>query len=346
MASAQEIINTVLSNAYQNLLDRFPNGTSWDNIAQVGDFITSSENNMNTFMNALINKIAETHIKSKMFSNPLGILKGTKVPYGKTIEEVFINPVTSMPYQTDGTYLLKNYTPDGKACYFGQNRQSTYPITINKPQLAQAFKSEQDFMSFYNSIISALYSGDAVDEYTLMKRMLSLAVQNGIMQTVQVGTLIDPKQFAKSISTFSKLFTFNSPDYNGYNLVNKTKIENGETAVQTFCPVEDQCLIIRADVQTEIDYEVLATMFHMEVAKLEAMTIVVDNFGEQADSNGDLLHNVYAILCDRSAIQVRDSEFTVNQKFIESNLSWNVFLHHWQFIYLSMFANCVAFVEK
>lgn len=334
MATAVEILATIRDNASDDFIERVP-AVTIDNLGQIGNAITKDTNIMNEFITALVNKVAFSHIRSKMYKNPLERLKSAGVPYGNTIEEIFVNPATDVGYQKDGTYLLRTTTPDGKTAYYGQNRQGCYPLSISEAQLAKAFRSEQEFMSFYNSIVSALYSGDNIDEFTMTKKMLALAIDNDAM-TVVDADLTQPKELSKAISNMSKMFTFASNQFCGYNRVNLTSIENGETPCITFCPTENQVLLVRADAQTEIDYEVLATMFHMEVAKLEAMTILVDDIPSTTK-------DIYAMLIDREAIQIRDTVYRTEIEFIKSNLTWNLWLHHWEFIFLSMFGNAIAF---
>lgn len=334
MASAIEILNAIRDNDLVEFAGRIPLATK-NNLNEVGNSITSDKNIMNSFIPALVNKVIMSEIKSKMYKNPLSRLKTVGVPYGSTIEEIFINPATDLGFQKDGTYLLSNQTPDGKTAYYGQNRQGFYMKSIREVELQQAFRSEQEFMSLYNSIVSALYSGDNIDEFLIAKQMLGLAIDNDAIQRVDCD-ILQPKELAKSLSNLSKTFTFVSKQFNGYNKVNASKITAGEKPCITFCPTENQCLLIRADVQTEIDYEVLATMFHMEVAKLEAMTIIVDEIPS-------VEYDTYALLCDRESIQIRDTVYRTDTEFIKSNLTWQIMLHHWQFVYLSMFGNCVAF---
>ena len=77
-------------------------------------------------------------------------------------------------------------------------------------------------------------------------------------------------------------------------------------------------------------------MCNMEVAKLEAMTILVDEFPSEN-------YAIYAMLVDKETIQIRDTVYRTEVEFIKSNLTWNLWLHHWQFIFLSMFGNAVVF---
>lgn len=329
------ILGTILDESTDLYKSRVPEYTK-NNLKQVGDAITSDKNIMNEYISSLINKIALSNVKSKMYNNPLARLKqSASVPYGRTIEEIYVNPAVDQGFDTDGTKLLKQTKPDGKTCYYGLNRQSTYAVTITRAQLQQAFSSEQSFMSLYNQILSSMYSGDQIDEFMLTKAVVAKAIDETAVQIVKTD-LAYPKDMQKAISNMSKQFTFPSTEFAGYNLVNIDDIANGETPCITFCDPSKQALLIRADAQTEINYEVLATLFHVDIVQLEAMTILVDQF--PCDN-----FDIYAVLCDVDAIQIRDSVFETDDQRLGNALSWNFWLHHWQFLFVSMFGNMVAF---
>ena len=334
--NSTDILNAIRDNASTFYGERVPESTR-NNLAQIGDAITSDTNIMNEFITSLVNKVALSNVKSKMFKNPLARLKKAGIPMGNTIEEIYINPAIDVTYDNDQKKLLKTTKPDGKVAYYGLNRKSEYPVTVNELELRRAFTNEQEFMSMYNAIVVSLYSGDNIDEFLLMKGVLSKAVDSNAITTVECD-LSDPANVSKSISNLSKQFEFPNTEFSGYNLVNKNKIASGETKCVTFCPRDRQVLLLRADVETEINYEVLARMFHIDLVELKAMTILVDSF--------TATKNVYAVLCDIDAIQVRDVVFKVTSQYISNTLEWNFWLHHWQHMYLSMFGNAVAFVEK
>jgi hypothetical protein len=341
--SAIDILNTIRDNSTTDYISRVPSATR-DNLLQVGQAITAEKNIMNDFMTMLINKIALTTVKVRMYHNPLAKLKqGNGRPLGNTIEELFVNPAKDQGYSEDSTLLLATKKADGKACYYGLNRQGDYMVTISKQALLRAFSSERSFMNFYNAQINSLYSGDQIDEFLLAKNVFSTNIDNENMKMIECD-ISAPKDVAKAISNVSSLFEFASTTFNGYNLVNAANITAGETKVNTFCPVQNQVLLIRADVMTEINYEVLASMFHMELAKLQAMTIKVDNFNTiQLKSDNTKRFDTYAVLCDVEALQMLDDVFETDSQYIGSSMKWNVWLHHWEWIYLSLFANCVAF---
>lgn len=331
-----DILNAIRDNASELYAERVPESTS-NNLQQVGNAITEDENIMNEFMKGLVNKVAFSNVKSKMFKNPLARLKKAGVPMGNTIEEIFINPATDVTYDNDQKKLLATTKPDGKVAYYGLNRKSEYPVTVNEVELRRGFTNEQEFMSLYNSIVTSLYSGDNIDEFLLMKGVFAKAVDNNSIRIIDCD-ISNPANISKTISNMSKNFEFPSNQFAGYNLVNKDKFNGNDKECVTFCPKKNQVLLLRSDVETEINYEVLAKMFHIELVELKAMTILVDDFPSTT-------REVYAILCDIDAVQVRDVVFKITSQYIGNTLEWNFWLHHWQHLFLSMFGNAVAFAK-
>lgn len=329
-----DILGTIRDNSDDLYIERIEEYNG-DNLNQIGNIITSDKNIMNSFINAIINKIASTNIISRMYNNPLSKLKSTDVPMGSTIEEIFVNPATDVGYQKDGAMLLKTTKPDGKTAYFGLNRQSTYPTSISKNELKQAFTSESSFMSLYNRIITTLYSGDQIDEFILTKAVVSKTVDEGNITIIE-SDIAQPKAIAKDISNMSKAFSFPSTKFAPYNKINATLFVGDDKECITFCPLENQVLLLRADVETEINFEILANMFNMQLAEIKAMTILIDSFPTKNCE-------IYAVLCDKDSIQIRDNTFETDNFYNGSNMQYNVWLQHWQFIFCSTFGNMVAF---
>lgn len=335
-AIVAQILATIADNASDLYNDRVPSYTR-DNLKQIGDAITSDKNIMNEYITALVGKVAFSRVVSKIYQNPLAKLKSQGVPMGSAIEEIFINPATDMGFDRDGNKLLKTTKPDGKVAYYANPRKASYPVSISKVDIMRGFTSEGEYMALVNKIIASMYSGDNIDEFMLMKGLFGAAVDEGAI-LIEPTDLSDVKGMAKAISTYSKNFIFPSTKYCGYNLVNATKITEGEKPCITFCPQENQVLLMTANAQTELHYEYLASVFNMEVTEIKAMTILVDDFLSET-------HDVFAVLIDKEAIQVRDIIFEVADQEIGSNLTWNYWLHHWGYLYLSMFGNAVAFAK-
>lgn len=332
-----QILNTIRANNSAQYQERIPEATQ-ANLQDVGIAITEYEATTNEFLNALINKIAFSIVSNRRYKNPLAILKKGGKPFGTDIEEIFTNPVEAVTFNgSDTEDMLKVTKPDVKTIYHKMNRQDKYPVSISTPQLQKAFKSAGEMEKFVTSIITAMYSGDDMDEYLLMRNLISSGITDKKVKSVSVaydGGAESSKDLVKLLKTLSLNFTFASKDYNGYNELNAEAIEAGTiTPCTTWTPKENQVLLIRADVDAATDVEVLAKAFNMEKTDFLQRKIVVDNFGDE---------DTLCFLCDESVFQIYDDWFQVRSFDNGSNLTTNYWLHHWQTISLSLFGNGVA----
>lgn len=339
--NVKDLLEIMRDNASDMYIARVPAYTK-DNFSEIGNAIMSDPFIKNEFITTLVDKVALMHISSKMFKNPLHILKRSEgVPLGNSVEEIFINPAKDVGWEKDGNTLLKTTTPDAKVAYYKMNRKGKYPVTIRDMDIARAFQSEQNFMEFYNNIIISLYSGDEIDEFVLTKNLVGKVIENGAM-TVVKSDIADSKALIKSISNVSKSMTFPTTALCGFNLLNKAEIEAGTlTPITTWTPLKNQCIIMRADVETEINFEVLANVFNLELAEIKAKTVLVDEIPCTT-------HDVYAVIADENCYQIRDYNNTPIMKQFENGsvLERTFWLHHWQSYDFSMFGNAVAFAKE
>ena len=331
------ILNTIHAQGSAMYQERVPQATR-DNLQEVGTSITSYQNTTNEFLNALVNRIAFVIVSNRRFKNPLAILKKGGKPFGTDIEDIYTNPVKAVQFDGSNTSDMLNVTkPDVKTIYYRMNRQDKYPVSISTPQLQKAFTSGGEMEKFITSIITAMYSGDEMDEYLLMRNLVVGAIADSKVVVKEVDYTGDEetsKQLIILLKTLSTNFTFPSNSYNGYNELNKAGIDGKTiTPCTTWCPKENQILLIRSDVDAVTDVEVLAKAFNMSKTDFLARKIVVDSFGDE---------NTIAFLCDESVFQVYDDQYQVRSFENGSNLTTNYWLHHWQTMSMSLFGNGVA----
>lgn len=336
-----EILNTIRDNNSQMYQERIPESTD-TNIKDVGNAILSYEATTNEFLGALVNRIAFVEVANRRYKNPLSILKKPGKPFGTDIEEIFTNPTSAETFDGNATGdLLSIAKPDVKTIFHRMNRQDKYKVSISTPQLQKAFTSNFEMENLITSIINAMYSGDEMDEYLLMRNLVSQGIAENKVVSFEVdydGGEGTSKELIKLLKTLSLNFTFMNDQYNGYNVLNKTGIEAGSvTSCKTWTPKENQVLLIRSDVDACTDVEVLAKAFNMDKTDLLKRKIVVDSFGD-ADT--------LCFLGDENAFQVRDDLFETRSFNNGSNLTTNYWLHHWQTISLSLFGNGVAIKQK
>jgi len=334
MPDITNIVNTILANGSTEYQSRVPQATR-DNIVAVGNAILSYGSTTNEFLSALVNKIAFTLVKTKVWENPLAILKKGTKPLGYDIENVHVNPAADGGYSASGSTLLSTVTPDVKTEYFRLNRQGQYTATVYRNQLRHAFTSWENFNALIDAIVNSLYSGDYIDEFILMKNTLADAVLNQKMITASitaVTTEATAKAFITAVKQASSGMTYPGTAFNAY-----AKAGGAGNPVTTWTPKDQQILICRSDLLNYIDVNVLAAAFNMGKAEFMGRVIEVDNFGSMS--------NINAILMDEATLQVYDdmSELTefMNPKGLYTNFFWN----HWQTYAVSLMANAIAFVD-
>ena len=330
-----EMLNAIrneASSAYQNAV---PVATPM-NLTDVGNPILTYTTVANEFLDALVNKIVAQVIYRKMWNNPLAVLKKDAMPLGMDVEEMQANPATASAY--DGTDtgmadLLKVQKPDVKAAWYRLNRTEKYKVTINNDQLTNAFTSWPNLEGFIAMIVDTLYNGATIDEFKYTKQLITDAYTDSKINTVTVTNPTNQdtgRAFQVALRNLSMQFTFPSSAYNNY-------VKMGGTGARiSWSPIEDQIIIIRADVAANIGVEVLSAAFNISYADYLARQIIVDSF----DAGGKVL----AVLADTKAFQIREKLRQFATFWNAASLSWQYYFHCWDTFSLSPFHNATALV--
>jgi hypothetical protein len=323
MSYTVDMLNTIRNGASTEYQERIPQATR-DNITAVGNAILSYTLTMNEFATALINKIGLTILSSKMAKNKLAKFKKGMLPYGKDVEEVFIEMAKSEgSYDPTGANPLGRRLPDIKTIYHRQNRQDKYVKSITKAQLKSAFTSENGLQDLLSGIVNSIYSGSNYDEFVLMKQLLGAYEANyfdyGVPAIVDEASA---KEFVKTVRKAVNDLSFMSSTYN-------------KAGVMTNSEVKDLVLLVNKDVIAEVDVEVLAKAFNMGKTDFEPEIITLDDFGGML--------NTYGLLVDKDFFKVFDTLNEAAEQFNADGLFTNHFFHIWQIMSTSQFKNAVRF---
>lgn len=331
------ILNTILANASADFKARVPVATQ-TNIEDYGAAVMEYEPVTNEFIKSLINNVCYVSASNRRFTNPLSKLKSAAKPFGYMVGEVHTNPAKDKGYDiSDVEDLLSVDEPDMETIYHRENRKSKYKVSISIPELQKAFTSYGEMEALILDKTNSLYSGDEIDEYTMMRLGVSNSIKDGKIKTIEVeytGDEATSKELIKVVKTLSNNLTFPSKDYNGYNIVNAAEITAGTKQGRiSWTPKENQILLIRSDVDACTDVEVLAKAFNMDKVEFGKRKIVVDHFMNE---------NTIAMVCDERFFRFQDTLYRMGAFENPSNLVTSTWLHHWQIISLSLFANAVA----
>lgn len=328
-----EMLNAIRNEASQAYQDNVPVATL-ANLQDVGNPILRYQAIGNEFVDALINKIVIQLVERRMWRNPLAMLRRGEMPLGTDIEDIHVNPAEAVDY--DGTEtgmedLLKMHKPDIATVYYRLNRRDKYRVTINNDQLRGAFTSWGKLESLIGAIVDSLYNGNTIDEFKYTKQLVSDAVANNQIRTQNVALPVNDvtgKDFMKVLRATSVLFTFPSEAYNSYRQI------GGTTDRTSWVPINEQIILIRADVAANVGVEVLAGLFNLNYGDYLTRQIIVDSFGDD---------NTLAVLADEKAFVIMEQLREFRTFYNASSLGWQYYYHAWDIFAFSPFRNAIAF---
>lgn len=346
MAKAIDVVNAVI-NTNTTLRDAVPLVANDAGLQATGGAILAYTPFMNAFIDGLVNRILYQEVHAEIYENPLRVFKGAEVPFGTDIQDSIANPAIATPYDATAlSDILTPASPDVKVVYYRRNRQDKYKVTIYDEQLKDAFLSPENFNRFVQMILNTLTSGDAIDEYELMKGLLSNALNDSNINTTTLSANLSTLEFANTLvkEARAKFLQFGFPSVN-YNAYFKMATEAGitdATPLKTWTTPDRIAILMRADVAAQTDVDVLAKAFNMGKAEFLGRQVVVDDFG-----SGDIASKTLAVICDKTAIRAHDNRLVMaNTDYNAATLSRTYYLHHWETMAYSPFANAWGFLEE
>lgn len=344
MATAVDVINAVIS-TNSTLKENVPLATN-ATLQATGGTIMSYTPFMNEFINGLVNRIIFQEAHNVVYENPLKIFKGADVPYGTDVQDSIANPAVATPYDSTAmSDVLSPGNPDVKTVYYRRNRQDKYKVTVYDAQLAGAFVSADTFNNFVNMLINTLTSGDNIDEFKLMKGLVGQAINDENINSTTITMGADHEAFAKTLITDARAkflqFQFPSINYNCYKKMADAAGVDGATPLTTWTTPDRISILVRADVAAYTDVEVLAKAFNMNKAEFMGRQVIVDSFGDTSNAAKTL-----AVIADNTMIRSHDNRYQMAETpYNAATLSRTYFLHHWETMAVSPFANAWAFIE-
>lgn len=297
---------------------------------------------------SLLKRIAFFAIENKRFANPLSFLEGANMPLGWAGQNVHVNPAKGRAFNVeDFAGLLQKYEAEYMVEYLNVNLDRQYPVTITRAKIKQAFTSWGDLEAFIEGIINSLYNGAEIDAYNYTKALVTSAYYGGRIVTEVITaptTEATDKAFVKTLRKLYRKFQLPSSEYNAWKLVNGDEAK----AVTTWTDAGDIGVMITADIEAELDVEVLASAFNMSKADFLGRVVVVDNFDVYNDDG--TLHSsgeaIQAVIFDRNFFKIKTQDNEMDEFYNPNNRTWQYYLNVNKMYNTSLFANAVALVTE
>ncbi len=348
-ASTIDILNVIRNYSSYNYQQSIPVIQTERDIPAVGEIIVGTPALANEFLEALINRIALTIVKSATFNNPYSFLKKGYLEFGESVEDIFVEIAKVVNYDPNGARReFQKTKPDVRSAFYVRNYQVMYPVTIEDEELRTAFLSVEGVQDLISRIVDQIYTAAEYDEFLIFKKIIIDAVCDGRMFPVEVGTGSET-EIAVELRAMSSKLTFMSDKYNIAH-------------VKTTCPRERQVIFMTADDEARFDVDVLAAAFNMSKADFLSRVVIVDDFTSfdndrfaqimdstdsferVTDAELEAMKTVKAVLVDEQWFQIYDNLSKFTEKYVASSLYWNYFYHTWKTIATSPFSDACVFI--
>lgn len=329
----------------QEFKDRI-GATTQANIKKIGETITTYPTLKNEFISVLTNQVSKQLFFNKVWENPYKMFNRGQLPYGKSIESIFIDIVKGKDRtrQTNvnnlASDLLSRQTPNVKVEYYTENFQQQYPTTLSDEELKGAFRTQNGLSEMTARILQAPLTGAEFDQFLMIKHALAnlKTAQVKIGKTAYNGLTAKEKAnlITTTVKAYVKKLKFLSNNYNAQG-------------VMTFSRPTDLYLFVPADISAFLDVEQLANAFNISKVELPTRVLDIDNF-QKVNSGSDASTNPYVedtdalfYLIDKDAIQLYET-LNESESFRNPQAKYtNIWFDRWGIFASCHFANAIKF---
>lgn len=350
--SIQKTVNKVRSTATQAYQDNVPVLTD-NNLASFKEAFFAYQPAINEFYVGLVNLFAKIIWNTDRFNHKLSFLKKGNYTIGYDIEEIHTNPVNPALYDnTDGAGILGDYPPEVLTAFYRENRHDVFPLTTNSEILSRAMDSWERLGNFIKSTRIAVDNGNALREFNLLKQSIVGMYEKSGFVTREVDSSTDTgvADLMEQLRTDINDMQFLSSKFNKYK-----ELSGGEKEAQSVSEKDNICIICTTKAEAKVR-RYLSGVFNLQELEDANRFILVDDFGydiyekqgsaRQLSITGHKTTPISFIVADKNFVQWYD-RLNVEYEFKNGfTLNINTFVHIWQMISISPFANAVCYIDK
>ena len=350
----KDMINSIRSTMSAESQNVIPLATD-DNAIEVYATLENYPTAKNEFINTLTNRIGKQMFFDKLFNNPFKMLHKGMLPFGKSIEQLFVEMAEQKGFNehfsgstSTEADLIGLVKPSVKVDYITQNFEYKFKTSISDLQLKGAFTSEYGLSELITRAVNSLLSSSQYAEFIDMKKILTQpsegssggsSIGKGLIQQIYadpikstamipLGSNYTSQDLAIKVREYSSILTFPSTKFN-------------LAGVRAWSNKEDLVLFTTPEHQAKLDVNVLAMAFNVSLADVNVRTIIIDDLG----TIGTGSNKVVAVLADKDCIQAYDTINTTNTFYNPERLATNYFAHKHGIIAGCKFAQAVVFTE-
>ena len=274
------------SNMFQQ---RIPNPaiSSYANV--VNSLFAPMNNDLFNEFSGLLNGLIGTYVESKLFENPLAVLKKPAQQWGNSERHVAVKYLQAHAGKFDDETLLKCEAPEFVEWFYSVGEPRRYEFSWSRQELARAFAQDgYGYDDLLSGTISQMLSSANYDEMNIMLQMFAEADARMGLYRYHVSaaptTEATAKEILKGIRTVAGQMKFPTMMYNHIPV---PVHENGDTLV----------LFVTPETMASLDVDALSAVFQLVKADIHHRILIVPPFPSPY---------VFAALCSEDFIYYRD----------------------------------------
>ena len=316
-----QFLNAIRAVSSAEYKDRIPTATQ-TNIQSIMTTIMEYSTTKEEFTNTILNKIVKTKVVNKAYENSLKFFKKEPLPFGKTIEGVFVDLIKAKNFnehfgdgESEASSLLAKETPTVKVEYYSENFKHKYKLPISDEQLKSAFMTADGLSQMTQGLIRSATSSSEYDEYMMIKTLIGASVEKSIeiQGLFKLDENAQAKKITKTVQALVNKFRFMSTEYN-------------KQGVHTHCLPSECVIITTPDQLANLNVELLASAFNVSYAEMPSRIVVVDSF---INKDGTDDNDTVCIVADMDLVQFRNTLDTWETFRNPDGLVTNMFHHVW-----------------
>lgn len=362
-ADSYQILNTIREQVGGEFKAATPLVKDADTAQAYGLYVCGSGDARNSFMNSLINRIAQVICLVRSYQNSLKEFKRGLLGPGEMVENVWVHLVLPEGWQQNPANpgdVFKTNNPQSEVTLHPVNSKLVYEITTNDAELSLAFTSESGVYDLVSRIVQRLTDSAEWDEYILMKYVLAkAALENGdAVKSVPALAAANADAIITEMKGVSNDMRFMNTDYN-------------IAGVPTHSPIGEQLFFLTAKSSAVLDVNALASAYNLSYKEFVGAQQMINSFAftdaeeerlehimEETVAQGLIpgfepfsdeekakLESIVGATIDRDFFMIFDKLYQMTSQFDSLHLNTNTFLHAWKVYSYNPFANSVYFAE-
>ena len=221
-----------------------------------------------------IEKIGKQVIRSAINdeSNPLNLFEKGGIDNGVAVEQLIIQMVEGQAWDKNGTTTLDKRAVEYAVRYFQELTETQFSTTVQKSEIKKILTNASSVEDVVGRMVGILAASENFDKYEKLKALLAEEASADVVGTgadtdgkaiLKMDDVNTPESALAVIKDLVKGFKFVSNKYN------RAGIKRGTYA-------DNIVIVMPYTVRNKIDIEVLAGVFNLSKAEMEARIVETD----------------------------------------------------------------------